>query len=94
VAAAGTDSPEAAGAAQAGASAPMTGAITSRADVVRALDKICDYFAQNEPSSPIPLLLQRAKRLVSKSFVEIVQDLAPDGIAQVDTIRGASSEEQ
>jgi type VI secretion system protein ImpA len=67
---------------------PATGEIRSREDVVRLLDKVCDYFRRNEPSSPVPLLLERAKRLVSKSFLEIVRDLAPDGVTQVETIRG------
>ena len=66
----------------------MTGEVRSREDVVRMLDKVCDYFRRNEPSSPVPLLLERAKRLVSKNFLEIVRDLAPDGVAQVETIRG------
>src|SRR6185503_2058526 len=70
----------------------MTGAINSREDVVRALDRVCAYFAQHEPSSPIPLLLKRAKRLVSKDFLEILRDLAPDGVPQVEAIRGPDAE--
>lgn len=64
------------------------GEIASRGDVVRVLDRVCEYFARHEPSSPVPLLLRRAQRLVSKSFLELVRDLAPDGVAQVETIRG------
>jgi type VI secretion system protein ImpA len=55
------------------------GAINSRDDVIYSLERICRYYAQHEPSSPVPLLLQRAKRLVKMGFHEIVQDLAPDG---------------
>lgn len=66
----------------------ITGEITSRADVTRVLDKVCEYFQKYEPSSPIPLLLQRAKRLVSKDFMEIMQDLAPDGVNQAKNIVG------
>jgi len=62
--------------------------ITSRKDVVRILDSLCDYYARNEPSSPVPLLLQRARRLVTKDFMGIVQDLAPDAVAQIEAIRG------
>ncbi len=59
---------------------PVTdGAIRSRDDVIRTLEKLCRYYEQNEPSSPVPLLLKRAKRLVKKDFFDIVQDLAPDG---------------
>src|SRR5450432_649979 len=43
--------------------------IRTCADVLLALDKICEYYAEFEPSSPIPLLLRRGKRLVSKSFL-------------------------
>jgi type VI secretion system protein ImpA len=69
---------------------PRTGSgeVSSREDVIRLLDKACEYFKRNEPSSPVPLLLQRAKRLVSKDFLGIVQDLAPGGVAEVRSIGG------
>lgn len=67
-------------------------AINSREDVVRAIDLICAYYAQQEPSSPIPILLQRAKRLVSKDFLTILQDLAPDGVSQLEQIKGPQTE--
>jgi type VI secretion system protein ImpA len=70
----------------------ITGEITSREDVVRMLDKLCDYYAQSEPSSPVPLLLQRARRLATKDFLDIVRDLAPDAIPQIETIRGPDTE--
>ena len=65
------------------------GAIRSREDVAKALDAICEYYRVQEPSSPLPLLLNRARRLIAKDFMEIIQDLAPDGVAQVQTIRGS-----
>lgn len=67
--------------------------IASREDVVRMLDKICDYYARNEPSSPIPLLLKRARRLVTKDFMSIMQDLAPDSLAQIEAIRGPEGDD-
>ncbi len=70
------------------------GTIASREDVVRMLDRICDYYVRNEPSSPVPLLLQRARRLVTKDFMAIVQDLAPDGLAQIEAIRGPSEDDE
>jgi type VI secretion system protein ImpA len=66
----------------------LTGEITSREDVVRALDKICDYYARHEPSSPLPLLLQRCKRLATMSFIEIVREMVPEGLSQVEIIAG------
>ena len=72
----------------AGAPQTLTGDIASRDDVIRALDKICDYYKRYEPSSPVPLFLNRAKRLASKSFLEILRDLTPDAVNQALAIGG------
>ena len=69
-------------------SAPVSGAINSRDDVTRMIDKICEYYARSEPSSPVPVLLQRARRLVAADFVTIMKDMASDGMNQVRTIGG------
>jgi len=57
--------------------------ITGRPDVLRALEKICKYYETYEPGSPVPLLLQRAHSLVEKNFIEIIEDLSPDSLAQL-----------
>jgi type VI secretion system protein ImpA len=67
---------------------PTSDTVSSREDVVRLLDRICAYYDRHEPASPLPLLLRRCKRLVSASFFEIVRDLAPAGLPQVETLRG------
>ena len=59
-----------------------------REDVIRQLDLLCAYYARHEPSSPVPLLLQRARRLVSKDFLAIVRDLTPSGLSEAESIRG------
>jgi type VI secretion system protein ImpA len=69
------------------------GQIQSRDDAIRLIDRVSEYFRKNEPSSPVPLLLQRAKRLVAKDFMEILQDLAPDGLAQAQVIKGEQEQE-
>jgi type VI secretion system protein ImpA len=66
----------------------LSGDILSREDVVRAFDKICAYFQRHEPSSPIPLLVERCKRLVTMDFLEILQDMAPDGVNQAQVVTG------
>ena len=73
--------------------AAISGEVTSRADVIRMLEKINKYYQQYEPSSPVPLLLERAKRLVSKNFFEIMEDLAPDGMTQLLVVSGPREEE-
>jgi type VI secretion system protein ImpA len=82
---ASTDEPAAGNAPRAAAA---SGEIATREDVVRALDKLCDYFQKYEPSSPVPLLLRRAQRLVAKDFMEILRDLTPDGVQQAMLIGG------
>lgn len=73
----------------AGGAAPRpAGEVRTRDDVVAAIDRICAYYARHEPSSPVPMLLRRARRLVNMEFFEIVRNLAPDGISQVEMLRG------
>ncbi len=67
----------------------VPGAIASAADVRQTLDRIIDYYGRFEPSSPLPLLLHRARRLVGADFMTIMKDLAPSGIDSVKTISGA-----
>ena len=56
------------------------------------LDNICAYYANHEPSSPVPLLLKRTRRLIDKNFVEILEDLAPDGLKQFHMISGPAQD--
>ena len=65
-----------------GGGTPFSGAVKSRQDVVRVLDAAADFIRRTEPSSPIPMLLARAKRLMSKDFLEVLADIAPDAVAQ------------
>jgi len=72
---------------------PMNTIISCRQDVIRLLDQICVYYDQNEPASPVPLLLKRAKRLVEKNFFEIMQDVAPESVAQLEKLIGRTKED-
>jgi len=80
---------------EAGAAAPgliAVGAIKSRQDAIRALDAAAEFFRRNEPSSPSPLFLDRAKRLVSKDFLEVLADVAPDALPQARSAGGLRDE--
>ena len=73
------------------ASAPVAraaGTIGSREDASRALERVCEWIERNEPSNPAPLLIRRAQRLMSKSFIDIIRDLAPDGLKEVEKLAG------
>jgi len=64
------------------AAAGFSGVVRSRAEAVRALDAVADYFRKNEPSSPVPMFCDRAKRLVSMGFLEVLADIAPEAVGQ------------
>lgn len=71
---------------------PITGEIASREDVLRTLDKIVAYYTRHEPSSPIPLFIERCKKLVTMSFKDIVKELVPDAVRQVEVLTGQPTE--
>jgi len=76
--------------AEGGVSVP--GSVKSRQDAIRALDAVALFFKRTEPSSPIPMFLERAKRLVSKDFLEVLADIAPDAVAQARAAGGLKDE--
>ncbi len=71
---------------------PISGEIGSREDVLRTLDKIVVYYTRHEPSSPIPLFIERCKKLVTMSFKDIVKELVPDAMRQVEVLTGQPTE--
>ena len=81
---AGTETPTDGRADGALAGIPVSGSIRSREDVVRAIDSICEYYRQVEPSSPVPYLLRRAQKLARMDFVQAVQEL---NLATIDSLR-------
>ncbi|MBS0975527.1 ImpA family type VI secretion system protein, partial [Serratia rubidaea] len=62
--------------------------IQSRDDAQLMLEKVKNYFQLNEPSHPAPLMIDRVQRLITLDFMQIVRDLAPDGLNQLETILG------
>jgi type VI secretion system protein ImpA len=66
----------------------LSGQIRSREDAIRLLDRVCEYLERHEPASPAPLLIRRAQRLMTKSFLDIVKDLLPDSVSKVETLAG------
>lgn len=74
------------GTAQAQAVNSPAGAIQSREDAARRIQDICVWFERNEPSSPVPLLLRRARNLIGKNFMDLVQDVAASGYSEISTL--------
>lgn len=80
------------GASAVSASVFNAGAINSRDDAVRALTRVCEWIERHEPSNPAPLLIRRAQRLMSKSFLDIMRDLHPEGVHEIEKLAGTPSE--
>ncbi len=69
------------------------GAINSPNDVSNTIDRIIAYYKRAEPSSPVPLLLERAKRLVGADFLTIINDMAPRGMENVSIVGGIDEDD-
>lgn len=66
----------------------VSGQISSREDAIRILESVCKFIEQSEPANPAPLLIRRAQRLIGRSFVEIIEDLAPESLGQIQKLAG------
>lgn len=77
-----------AGGAPSGGGGGGSGAVNSLRDVHAAIDRIMAFYARQEPSSPVPVLLTRAKKLVGADFMTIMKDMAPKGLDNVKLIGG------
>lgn len=73
-------------------SSALPPAIASRAQAIAAIDAVCVYLSQAEPSNPAQLLLKRAKGLIDKNFLQLVKELAPEALAEVSKIMGVNPE--
>jgi type VI secretion system protein ImpA len=62
--------------------------LSSRDDVVKCLDLVVAFYDRTEPSSPIPHLARRVRRMVHMDFVELMEDLAPSGLKEFRLLAG------
>jgi type VI secretion system protein ImpA len=69
------------GSGQAGEDAqPPTGPqydIQTRAQAIALLDQVQRYFRYSEPSSPVPMLCERARALAERDFMAVLRDVLP-----------------
>lgn len=68
--------------------AAARGEIQNRQDAVQMLDRVIRYLEQAEPGNPAPLLIERAKKLIGVSFLEIMANLAPNAMDTIETVTG------
>ena len=67
-------------AAEAGAGeAPPPPPVTSRLEASTAMEAVEKFYQRSEPSSPIPLLLNRARTYAGKDFATLMKEIGPSG---------------
>ena len=54
----------------------------SRGDVLIAIDAIMRYYAETEPTSPVPLMLRRVRNWVEMDFYELLKEISPDAVSE------------
>lgn len=54
----------------------------SRADVLVAIDAIMRYYAEMEPTSPVPLMLRRVRNWVEMDFYALLKEISPDAVSE------------
>ena len=82
----------AAGAAPGTPVAAQPGEIRNRADVCRAIDQLIRFYRRTEPTSPVPYLLNRAKRVVNMDFLEIVKEFQMSGNPGINDVFGPTDD--
>lgn len=70
----------------------VPGQLGSRKDVERCLDLIIDFYERTEPSSPIPHLAQRMRKMVPMNFLQLMEEVAPGGIKEFRGLAGMPDE--
>ena len=71
-----------------GSTTMLPNRIGSREEVVKCLDLVVDFYDRTEPSSPIPHLARRVRKMVHMDFVELMEDLAPSGLKEFRLLAG------
>ena len=72
----------------------LPGQVNNRADVEKLLGLIIDYYDRTEPSSPIPHLAKRMKKMVPMNFLQLMEELAPSGMKEFKTVAGVAEEKK
>ena len=83
-------SDEVGGATSTGGKPPRSGGLASRADAVRILQQVATFIRKSEPSSPAPIFVDRAIKLLQMDFNAIVKELMPDSQDRIEMLGGIS----
>lgn len=68
--------------------------IKNRDDVKIVLEKLNLYFRLKEPSHPAPLFIERLQKLMDMSFYEMLKNISPNSLNDLDIIVGKDDSDQ
>ena len=68
--------------------------LNSRGDVEKLLDLIIDFYDRTEPSSPIPHLARRMRRMVPMDFLALMEEMAPSGLKEFKSLAGVGDDKK
>ena len=63
--------------------------ITSRNQVLQSLKDIQKFFEVQEPSSPVPLIVQRVITLVPKTFLDLLAEFEVTEVTAGETVEAS-----
>ena len=67
--------------------------IRTRDDAIRQLVRIAEFLESTEPTNPASLLIRRSAKLMGMSFIDILRELAPQSLQQIEVITGVQPEQ-
>lgn len=73
-----------------GTGANAGGPLGSRTDAIKLLEKVAEFVRKAEPSSPAPMFIDRAVKILQMDFKAIVLELMPDSKDRIEMLGGLS----
>lgn len=67
---------------------------SNRTEALLLLKKGAEYFQSEEPTSPVPYLINRALRLAEMNFMDLLADIAPDALPRGRDILGVAQSDE
>ena len=70
----------------------VAGVPRTREDVLASFDMIARYYAEVEPTSPVPIIMRRVRAWVLMDFMQLMKEINPNGIAEARTLLASREE--
>jgi type VI secretion system protein ImpA len=69
---------------------PRSSGLATRADAVRMLQEVAAYLRKAEPSSPAPMFVDRAVKVLQMDFNTLIRELMPESKERIQMLGGIS----